>query len=255
MNGPLIKYVLTAAKRDRFFLSLCAIMVVGSVLSIFLSSAAVVEQGQFSIVYLASSLRILGLLGLILFVVFFIRRSFEARDVEYLLTRPVSRLSFILSHAAGFSILSLIVSCSIGIALTFVGYGMGNLAGALSWSAGLICEYLLIVNVALFFSMVLSSPVAASLASFGFYILARLVGQLLYIAQHPLFEIPGSKFLTGLFQIISTIIPRLDLMTQTGWLVYGAVEIKDIGFILIQAVLFLFLVIIATLIDLRRRQF
>lgn len=255
MNATLIKYVLTAARRDRFFLSVCAIMIVGSALSIFLSSAAVVEQGQFSIVYLASSLRILGLLGLILFVVFFIRRSFEARDVEYLLTRPVSRLSFILSHSAGFSILSLIIALALGVALSFISYGMGNLSGGLYWSAGLVCEYLLIVNVALFFSMVLSSPVAASLSSFGFYVLARLMGQLLYIAQHPTLEIPGSKILSGVFQVISTIIPRLDLMTQTGWLVYGVTEFKDIIFIAIQAVFFLLLVLIATLIDLRRRQF
>ena len=132
---------------------------------------------------------------------------------------------------------------------------MDNLAGALYWSSGMVCEYLLIVNVALFFSMVLSSPVAASLSSFGFYVLARLVGQLLYIAQHPILEIPGTRFLSGLFQIISMIIPRLDLMTQTGWLIYGVVEPKDIVFIMIQGLFFLLLILIATLIDLRRRQF
>ncbi|PZP54293.1 MAG: hypothetical protein DI586_10130 [Micavibrio aeruginosavorus] len=255
MSGILVKYVLTAARRDKLFLSLLAIMIVGSFVSLFLSSSAVVEKEQFSVVYLAGSLRLLGLLGLVLFVVFFIRRSFDARDVEYLLTRPVTRNSFVLSHAAAFSILSAFVSISLCAGLGFIAYNIGNPQGVIYWSTGVICEYLLIVNVALFFSMVLSSPVAACLSTLGFYILGRLMGQLLFVAKNPSDGIPGYQILTTIFQAISALFPRLDLMTQTSWLLYGVDGIKDYIFILVQTALFLALVLIATLVDLRRRQF
>ena len=255
MSTALIKYVLTAARRDRLFLSLLAIMLVGGFISVFLSSSAVVEQAQFSIIYLAGTLRILGLIGLVLFVVFFIRRSFDARDVEYLLTRPISRGAFIFSHSVGFSFLAFLISVSLCLGLGFISIHIGNTQGVIYWSTGVICEYLLIVNVALFFSMVLSSPVAASLATLGFYILGRLMGQLLYIIHHPVDTFPGYRVLSGAFQMISSLIPRLDLMTQTSWLLYGAGGFKDYIFIPIQAGLFLVLVLIATLVDLRRRQF
>lgn len=255
MSTVLIKYVLTAARRDKLFLSLLSIMIVGSFIAFFLSSSAVIEKGHFSIIYLAGSLRILGLLGLVLFVAFFIRRSFDARDVEYLLTRPVSRTSFVLSHAAGFSVLAFLVSLALSAGLIFLSSKLGNVAGSFYWSTGVICEYLLMVNVALFFSMVLSSPVAACLSSFGFYILGRLMGQLLFIATHPAEPVPGYQVFSGIFKAISTLFPRLDLMTQTSWLLYGVDGFKDYIFIVVQTFLFLFLVLVAALIDLRRRQF
>ncbi len=255
MNTTLIKYVLTAARRDKLFLSLIAIMVLGGFVSIFLSSSALVEKEIFSIVYLAGSLRLLGLAGLVLFVVFFIRRSFDARDVEYLLTRPVSRNSFVLSHAAGFSILAVIVSVALSAGLGFVAGKIGNIEGVIYWTTGVVCEYLLIVNVALFFSMVLSSPVAASLATLGFYILGRLMGQLLFVAKTNIGESVVYQVMTYTFQAISTLFPRLDLMTQTSWLLYGVDGVKDYLFIIVQMALFLVLILIATLVDLRKRQF
>lgn len=255
MNSILIKYVLTAARRDKLFLSLIAIMILGSFISLFLASSAVVEKEIFSIVYLAGSLRLLGLAGLVLFVVFFIRRSFDARDVEYLLTRPVTRISFVLSHAAGFSILAVIVSIGLCLGLGFVATKIGNVDGLIYWSTGVICEYLLIVNVALFFSMVLSSPVAASLATLGFYILGRLMGQLLFVAKANAQDSIAYQLMSYIFQAVSTLFPRLDLMTQTSWILYGVEGIKDYIYIIVQAALFLLLILVATIVDLRRRQF
>ncbi len=255
MNFALVKYVLRAASRDRLFMSLLAIMIVGSFVSLFLSSSAVIEQSQFSIIYLAASLRMLGLLGLVLFVVFFIRRSFEARDVEYLLTRPVSRGAFVFSHAAGFSILSCAVSLALAAGLAMASMKIGNAEGIFYWASGVVCEYLLMVNVAFFFAMVLSSPVAATLSAMGLYILGRLMGQLLLIAKTPPMEIPGYNVMSAVFKTVSTLIPRLDLMTQTSWLVYGVKGADEYLFILAQTALFLFLILIATLVDLRRRQF
>lgn len=256
MNKALIKYVLTAARRDKLFLSLVCLMIAGSFVSFFLASSAVVDQAQYSIVYLGGSLRIVGLLGLVLFVVFFIRRSFDARDVEYLLTRPVSRSAFILSLSFGFSLLAFLISGAMSAGLTFLASGIGNMDGAIYWSTGVICEYVLMVNVALFFSMVLSSPVSASLSTFGFYVLSRIMGQLLFIDKNPpMLEIPGYSILSWIFRVISMIFPRLDLMTQTSWLLYGRGDLQQYIFIPIQALIFLVLVLLATLIDLRRKQF
>ena len=103
--------------------------------------------------------------------------------------------------------------------------------------------------------MVLSSPVTSGMAVLGFYVLARLMGQLLGIVHSPAFHFPGVDILNGLMQTVSVFVPRLDLMTQTSWVIYGADTVSDFAFILLQTAAFLALVLSATLIDLARRQF
>ena len=56
--------------------------------------------------------------------------------------------------------------------------------------------------------------------------------------------------------IVSMVVPRIDLMTQTSWLIYPDAP-NEIGyaFVLIQGVVYCALLITAALVDLRRRQF
>lgn len=255
MSAALVKYVLKGAIRDRLLITLLAMIALGIFLSLFMSSSALIEKDQFSIVYLAASLRLFALSGVMLFIIFFVRRSFLARDVEYLLTRPVTRASFILSHALAFSLIALIVSSVLGIGVGYLGYKVGNLHGTFYWITGLTCEYLLMANVAFFFAMVLTSPTAAALASFGLYVLGRMMGQLLMVAKLPPGDVPGYHVLAAVFKMVSMLVPRLDLMTQTSWLLYGVESLRDYWLIIVQAVFFLFLILMAALIDLRRRQF
>jgi hypothetical protein len=51
------------------------------------------------------------------------------------------------------------------------------------------------------------------------------------------------------------LMPRLDLMTQTSWLIYGPGDVIDYAFIVMQALVFIALVLIASIIDLVRREF
>lgn len=254
-SSTLIKYILTAALRDRLVLSVLAILILGTFLSLFSASSAVIEQNKFAIVYMAGSLRVLGLLGLTLFIIFFIRRSFDARDIEYLLSRPVSRRSLVFSNAAAFSILALAAGLLLSLILGLSAHKTGNYEGIFLWGLGVTAEYIIVANVALFFSMVLTSPVTAGMAVVGFYALSRTIGQLLGITQSHGFTFPGLDVLNLGMKVISQIIPRLDLMTQTSWLVYGNASLSDFSFICLQAFVFCGLVLTATLIDLIRRQF
>ena len=254
ISWPLIRYVLMAALRDRLVLSLGVLVAVGASLSVFLGSGAFIESSQFALVFTAGGLRFAGTAGLVLFVIFYLRRSFENKDVEFLLSRPISRTSFILSHSIAFSILAVFLASVIGVAVCAVvvqavgpGHGL--------WVFSLMMEYIIIVNAALFFAMVLQSAAGGAMAVFGLYVLSRLMGQLLGIAS-----VDGSSsvsvFLNPIMNFISMIVPRIDLMTQTSWLVYPDAG-GDVGFafIAIQGVVYSALLICAALIDLRRRQF
>lgn len=252
----LVRYVLKGALRDKVYLAVLIGMVVGVSLSIFSASAALTEQDQFSLVFMAAGLRLLGLAGLVLFVVFFVRRSFDARDVEYLLTRPISRFSFVFSHSFAFTILALGIALALSIGVVSFATDMGQFSGSMLWATGVIFEYIIMANLAFFFAMVLSSPVAAGLATAGFYVLGRLMGQILGVIYFPTGDIPGFQLLAALMKMISMITPRFDLMAQTSWLLYGTDQLmQNYALVIGGGGVFLALVITATVIDLVRREF
>lgn len=258
MSKNLILYVLTAALRDKVFISFALMAAIGVSLSIFLGSSAVLEKDQFSAVFAASGLRFASVLALILFVVFYVRRSFETRDVEYMLTKPVSRMGFVLSHTIAFIILCVfataIVSVSLYVMIPSATAGVGSMVGYAYWCLSLLIELCIMTSVALFFALVLNSAVSASLITIAFYVLARLMGQILGIIE--------SAGQTGIYQVleqvmlmISMFIPRLDLMGQSSWLLYGLDESINLIFILGQGAIFCLLIFAATMVDFVRKQF
>lgn len=254
LSVPLIKYVMMAALRDRLVLSLMVLVVVGAALSLSLGSAALIEYDQFSLVFAAGGLRFAGVVGLVLFVVFYMRRSFDNKDVEFLLSRPISRGAFILSHAVAFSILATALAVAVVLALVMVSpLAVGS--GHMLWGFSIIVEFILIANAALFFSMVLTSAAGAALAVFGLYVLARLMGQLLGIAAVG-GGILGVPVLRAGMDVVSMVIPRFDLLAQTSWLIYPDLPVSvGYGFIAMQGAVYGALLIVAAVIDLRRRQF
>ncbi len=252
MSLPLVKYVLMAAFRDRLILSMLVIILLGSLLSIFLGSAAIIEKDQFTLVFTAAGLRIISVLGLVLFVIFFVRRSFEARDIEFLLSRPISRLNIIFSYGTAFSLLAILMGLAVGVAVYSVAPHLLG-AGHALWILSIIVENIIMVNIALFFSMYISSSAAASLITLGFYVLARMMGQLLGIIDSDL--VNSSGIYSAALQIVSVITPRLDLMGQTSWLIYGVSGDITAWHILAQGFVFPALVLLAASFDFTRRQF
>ncbi len=269
---PLIKYILTAALRDRLMVTLVVMVGAGASLGVFLGSAAMTEQESFSTVFGAGGLRFLGVAGLVLFVCFHLRRAFDNKEVEFMLSRPISRLGYLFSHAAAFIFLALIVA--VVVTLCVLATGKPNVPGLIAWGFSLMGEYAIMVVAALFFSFVLTSAAGSALATFGFYALARLIGTLIGISRAAP-ENMFFAFLNNVIELISVIIPRLDLMGQTSWLVYGVdgsagIALRDhagmhavwlaenigiSGFIGVQTILCIALLLAASAFDFTRRQF
>lgn len=272
VSFPLVQLVLTAAVRDRLVMTFLFMLVLATSMATFLGSSAVTEQDQFSLVYAAGSLRFLGVMCLVLFISFYIRRGFEHKEVEFLLSRPISRLNFILSHSLAFAILAIGIALITSIIILLS--ATPDLYGWSIWSLSFIIECILISMIAMFFAMVLSSAAGAALACFGFYVLARMMGVILGISNLPTSDIVDS-FLGTIVEIISVFIPRFDLLAQTSWLVYGqdvlqhfdvdrfasgftASIVKSITvpiFVLLQGIIFGIFITICTAFDFIRKQF
>lgn len=255
MNIVLVNYILKAAIRDRLLLSLILVMILSSVVSIFFGSSSIIEHEYVVSVYLAGSLRVVSVIGLVLFVCFYIRRLFETREIEFILSKPVSRVSFIISHSAAFTILSFIIFLTVSLILFAFDYKNFNYDYAF-WCLSLFVELVIISNSALFFSMVLGSASSSAMATIGFYALSRMIGLLLAIVySNAALGFFGIEILGFVMQVVSLIVPRLDLLAQTTWLIYGVPENINMFFVVGHGILFTMLVILAALVDLVRRKF
>ncbi len=249
----LTKYVLTAAFRDRLLLGFLLILFIGISLSIFLGSSAITEKDQFSLIFAASGLRIGGNITLVLFTVFYLQRAFESRDIEYLLSRPITKLQFLTAHFFAFSLLALLTSIFTVGALMAMSATSVEPAFFLWWLSFWI-ELNIMVVMGLFFSLVLSSAVTAVLCSFAFYILARLIGDILGIIE--LSNNSGiSQIMEKIMLLISVFVPRFDLMGQSAWLLYGVGSGINWPFILVQGFIFSGFIFMAAFLDLKKRQF
>lgn len=244
----------------------------GGALAIFLGGASITEKESFALVFGAAGLRFLSVIGIVLFCCFYMRRSFETKEVEFLLSRPISRLTFLFSHAVAFMILALLLAGVVTGVVFFL--GRPNPAGLAAWGLSIGVENMIMAVSSLFFSMVLSSAAGSALATLGLYVLSRLIGTLLGIAA-----LPADKavyaILNNAMDVISILVPRLDMMGQTSWLVYGVggsggvgfleragafshammAHLGIVGFLGVQGLLFVSLLMAATAFDFVRRQF
>ncbi len=253
MIRPLYRYIIMAALRDRFLFAIIGIILLVSSLSFFFGSSALTEQDQFARSFAAFGFRLFGVGALVLFVVNYMRRAFDGRDIEFLLSRPLGRVQFVLTHAAAFSTLAVFAAFLLGGVTMLLEIGAMDQSDILWW-VSLAVEFIIMANAAMFFAFVMRSASACMMIVFAFYLLARLMGEILGIL-HKAAEGPVMAALSKIMEAISIFIPRLDLMAQSKWLLYGVQPEISVPFVLCQCGVFGALVVGATVLDMHRRQF
>ena len=125
--------------------------------------------------------------------------------------------------------------------------------GYILWVVSIIAEIVIMANTALFFSMYISSASSATMATLGVYVLGRLMGQLLGIVDSGMVDSTGLYAMA--MQMVSVITPRLDLLGQSSWLIYGVQDGYNLVYAICQGVFFSALVLWAASLDFVKREF
>jgi ABC-type transport system involved in multi-copper enzyme maturation permease subunit len=250
-----IRYVLLTATRDRLFLGLLIGVLAAAYVSSVLGSTAMLEAEQMTLSFTAASARVIIMVGLIVFVGFHMKNAFDAREIDVLLSRPISRTSLVMSYWLGFAVVATLLVVPTLVLVAII--GAINQTGYLLWSASLYFESLLVISITLFAALTLRSGVATVLTSLAMYTLSRMMGFFLATTgSAALFASTevnlGAKWLMS---AISTVIPRLDFFAKSQWLIYGAKSYDDLWLFLMQAAVFIPLLIAASVIDFKRKQF
>jgi ABC-type transport system involved in multi-copper enzyme maturation permease subunit len=255
----IIRYTLITAFRDLLFIGLLGIILLAMTVSTFLGGTALTEQDQMTIAYMAGTTRLILATGLILFVCFHVKRSFDNKEIEVILSKPISRSSFIFSYWLAFAVLSIILTIPVTI---FVGiFTKVNITGLIYWGLSLICEGIMVIAFALVSSLILRSAVASALSCLCFYFLSRMMGFFVAAIHNPFnTKLPSAGYIIDwicewFLQLVSVILPRLDLFGKTSWLIYGVNNLSDVMVFPIQSLVYIPLLLAMAIFDFKRKQF
>jgi hypothetical protein len=248
-----LRYILITALRDWLFIGLLAGVLFATAISATLGGTAFLEERAMTLTFAAGSSRLILMVGLIVFVCFHIRQAFDTREIDVILSRPISRSNLVLAYWLGFSFVALLLALPIIGIITLL--GPAGWLGLLSWASSLLLEAWLVVAVALFCAFTLKSAVTAVLASMGFYVLARMMAYFVFTVNAPMFMEMKYIALKYALIAISTVVPRLDFFAKSDWLSYGAPDVQSWLWCLLQAGIYVPLLLAAAMIDFRRKQF
>jgi ABC-type transport system involved in multi-copper enzyme maturation permease subunit len=252
---PILKYILLTAIRDRLYVGLFIILMAAFGISVMLGESSLVEKTQGTIAYISGSSRMIFAIGMILFSCFYVRKSFENREVEFVLSKPIARYQFILAYLIGFTIVASFIIIPLTILLFFI---ESNAVGLIYWSISLFLESLIIITFSLLTALILKSAVSAVLASLGFYIISRMMGFFVLTISIPEGASDFSsvnRSLHAILKMISMAFPRLDLYAKSEWLIYGMTNISDIYIIAWQSAIYIPLMIFMAFYDFNHKQF
>lgn len=261
MNATL-RYVLISAVRDRLVLGLVGVMLLVLGGSALLGDAALAEGRELTVVLAAGTARVALVFGLVVFIAFHVQDLYETREIEAVLSRPISREMFIVATWAGFAAVAVLLCGVLGLgvaavlpasdspALAWEGFGL--------WLFSTVLEAMLVAALALFCCLTLERAVFGTIVALTFYMVARLMRFFVGIAerQAELQTDPLLDYIREVAVVLAHVIPRFDLFGQTSWLVHGAGAEPYGALVLVwQAVVFTPLLLVATMFDLRRKRF
>ncbi len=248
-----IRYILLTAFRDKLFIGVLLGVVFAAAVSATLGSTAFLEEQQMTLTYAAGASRIILMVGLIVFVCFHIRSAFDSKEVDVMLSRPISRANLVVAYWLGFSVVAFLLV--LPVICIIAALGLLNIEGFLGWSLSLLLEASIVVALALFTAFTLKSAVTSVLACMGFYVLSRMMAFFVITADAPTMGEMPYVLLKYTLKTISSIVPRFDFFAKSEWLVYGFDIVQQWHWFLMQSIIFIPLLLLATILDFKRKQF
>ncbi len=247
----LARLVLLEARRGGLPWLAAGSIALGLALAAFLSQVALTESRALQVAVVAALLRACAVFLIAAQVASSVLREINDKGLELMLSLPLPRSAHYLGRLAGFTVLGAALAGVFAAPLL-----VWAPAGAVAlWGLSLACETALIAAAALFFAMTLAQLVPAIAATAGFYLLARSIAAIQAIASGPLTEpsLP-SELARMAVGGVALLLPPLDAVTRTDWLLYGAPGPGAYGAALAGLAIYAAVLIAAGLFDFHRRS-
>ena len=247
----LARSILLEARRGGLPWLAAAVIVAGLGLAAFLSQVAVTESLALQAAILAALLRACAVFLVAAQVASSVLREINDKGLELMLSLPLSRPAQYLGRLAGFAACGAALSFAFALVLLpWAAPGTVTL-----WGLSLACETALVAAAALFFAMTLAQLVPAIGATIGLYLLARSMAAIQAMASGPLADSTlASRIARFSVDAIALLLPRLDSVTRTEWLLYATPSAGAWASAVGGLILYGLLLVAAGLFDFHRRN-
>ena len=129
--------------------------------------------------------------------------------------------------------------------------------GLIIWSLSLFAEVIIISTFTFFISLFIRNSTISILISACFYVLCRLYGFFLNAINNPN-SFTNSDALTmvmgKILKFIGIFFPRLDLLNQSEWLIYGVYNFSTYSAVLANCFLSSFFILLLAIFEFNRRE-
>ncbi len=250
----ILHFIFLTAIRDRLFTAIIALLLLIVGITMALSETVMVENAETHLAMSAGLARIVVNMGIALFVCFQVRGLYDSKEIEVMLTRPISRTKLLIGLWLGFAcVASLLVLILTAILIAFNVGGNQDLA---IWSGSLLLEGLIVVAISIFAAISNKGFVTSVLICFSFYTLGRLMAFFVATANARItIDLWLHRIMRYVIDAISVVMPRLDMFADTDWLIYGVQDYHSILFFTAQAAIFIPFMIAVALFDFKKKQF
>ena len=250
----LTRITLIEALRTRLALLAVGIAILGVGASQFLNQIALTESREIQVAFVATAFRASAVFLVVAFTIASTIRDSNDKIIEFLLAQPVPRSAYFYGKYLGLGVVNISLAMIFSSTMILLG---PSYAGLATWAVSLAMELYLMSAVALFCALSIPHVVTAFASTAGFYLLARSIDTIRLIASASPNADPGfaDTVIRRIVELIAWVMPALDTVTRTDWLVTYAPGWLAMGSLATQILLYTVLVGTATLFDLHRKSF
>jgi ABC-type transport system involved in multi-copper enzyme maturation permease subunit len=250
--ASLARATLLEAVRNRLLWLAVMVVVIAFGLAQFLNQVAITESREIQTALLAAPLRVAAVFIVAVFVITSMVRELSDKVTELLLSLPAPRSAYFFGKFSGYALVATVLALLSALPLV----PFANFQGLVLWTVSLICELLIVAAMSLFCVLSFAQVVPAFAAVAGFYLLSRSMAAMQIIASAPLQDPTlTDRVVNAVVDLIALLLPALDGMTRTTWLLEPAPGASALGSVVGQTALYLVLICSAALFDLHRKNF
>jgi ABC-type transport system involved in multi-copper enzyme maturation permease subunit len=250
--GPIARATLLEAARSRMLWLVAILCLLCLGLAGFIQQVAIIEAPQIQATVLAAILRAAAAFLTAAFVTMSVVREYNDKVFELMLAQPWPRGVYLAGKFVGFSTAA--VALAVIVSLPLLPFVPLDRLGV--WTMSLGCELIIVAAMSLFCVITLAHIVPALATVLGFYVLARSIAAMQVIAAGS--ETSGTwaeRAADWVIRGIALVLPRLDLMTRSDWLVAAMPAPAVLAGVIGQAVIYAVLLMAAAQFDLHRQNF
>ena len=239
------------AARGRFAWLVAGFVSAGCVLAVFAGEVAITGTQGFRSGLLGAWLRWCAVFTVSAFAVSSAAGDARDKGLDLMLSTSIPRWVYCAGKLAGFAAVAVLSATACALAVVW----FAPLPQTALWGASLALELLIVTAMSLLCAFTFTHVAWTMSTVLGFYLLARSMAALQFIANAPGTESVSvsRSFVRAIVDALAYLLPDLDRFTESEWLIHGSGTLADLGFAAMQAAVYTALLGAAVLFDLHRR--